>query len=304
MSNATVLGPATVISMDGPAKSRAESILRWLWRGALAALVLMVLALVWLVVVARPYEAGSPLGYNLGLAGGLMMLSLLLYPLRKRVRWLERLGRMESWFNYHMAVGIGGPLLILFHSTFRTGSMNARVALYAMLLVVASGVVGRFLYRHIHKGLYGHQLTLAEVQADLQTSTDNMTSVFALEPGIEARLRTFHEQAFAPLDGIGARMWRFMSLRRQGRRVAREVRREVKRALMRQRREQGKPRAQLALSYRLAKDQIDTYVGAIVRAAQLAGWERLFSLWHVVHLPFLYLLLLSGIVHVIAVHVY
>lgn len=304
MSNATVLGPTTVISMDGPAKSRTESILRWLWRAALAVLVLAVLGLVWLVIVARPYEAGSPLGYNLGLAGGLMMLSLLLYPLRKRVRWLDRLGRMESWFNYHMTVGIGGPLLILFHSTFRTGSMNARVALYAMLLVVASGVVGRFLYRHIHKGLYGRQLTLADVQAELKTSSDNMVSVFSLEPGIEARLKGFHEHAFAPLKGIGARMWRFMSLRWQGRRLNHEVRRQVRRALVRQEREQGKSRAELALNYRLAKDQINTYVAAIVRAGQLAGWERLFSLWHVVHLPFLYLLLLSGVVHVFAVHVY
>lgn len=304
MSNATALGPTTVISMDGPAKSRTESILRWLWRGAMVSLVLTVVALAWLVIVARPYEAGSPLGYNLGLVGGLMMLSLLLYPLRKRVRWLDRLGRMDAWFNYHMTVGIGGPLLILFHSTFRTGSMNARVALYAMLLVVGSGIVGRFLYRHIHKGLYGRHLTLADVQAELQASSDNMVSVFSLQPQIEARLKGFHEQAFLPLNGIGARIWRFMSLRWQGRKLSREVRRQVRRALVSQGRKQGKSRAELVLNYRLAKDQIDTYIAAIVQAAQLAGWERLFSLWHVVHLPFLYLLLLSGVVHVFAVHVY
>jgi hypothetical protein len=304
MSNATVLGATTIIAMDGPAKSRTESVLRWIWRAALVTLVLTIAGLAWLVIVARPYEAGSPLGYNLGLAGGLMMLSLLLYPLRKRVRWLDRLGRMESWFNYHMAGGIGGPLLILFHSTFRTGSMNARVALYAMLLVAASGVVGRFLYRHIHKGLYGRQLTLADVQAELQASSDNMVSVFALEPEIEARLRGFHDQAFARLDGMGARVWRFMSLRWQGRRLSREVRRQVRRALVRQGRARGRSRAELILNYRLAREQINRYIGAIVQAALLAGWERLFSLWHIVHLPFIYLLVLSGIVHVFAVHVY
>lgn len=60
----------------------------------------------------------------------------------------------------------------------------------------------------------------------------------------------------------------------------------------------------MMLNYQLAKEQIDAYLMAIVQAAQLASWERLFSLWHVAHIPFLYLLLFSGIVHVIAVHIY
>jgi hypothetical protein len=267
-------------------------------------LILTVLALAWLVVVARPYEAGSDLGYNLGLVGGLMMLTLLLYPLRKRVRWLDRLGRMESWFNYHMALGIGGPLLILFHSTFRTASMNAGVALYAMLLVVASGIVGRFLYRHIHQGLYGRKLTLADVEAELKTSSESIVSVFSLRPDIESRLNAFREHAFAPLGGLLPRMWRFVSLHWRGRKLSEEVRRDVRRTLVRQGRKHHRPRAELVLSYRLAKEQIEAYIAAIIKAAQLASWERLFSLWHLVHLPFLYLLLLSGIVHVFAVHVY
>ncbi len=41
-----------------------------------------------------------------------------------------------------------------------------------------------------------------------------------------------------------------------------------------------------------------------MQTSQLAVWERLFSLWHVVHIPFIYLLVLSGIVHVVAVHMY
>jgi hypothetical protein len=52
-----------------------------------------------------------------------------------------------------MIMGIGGPLLILMHSTFQVGSLNAAVALYSMLLVAGSGVVGRFIYVRVHRGL-------------------------------------------------------------------------------------------------------------------------------------------------------
>lgn len=304
MSKATALGPTTVISMDGPAKSRTESVLRGTWRGALVLLVLALAGMAWLVAVARPYDAGSPLGYNLGLAGGLMMLTLLLYPLRKRFRPLERLGRMETWFRYHMLLGIGGPILVLFHSTFRIGSMNARIALYSMILVASSGIVGRFLYRHLHRGLYGRKVSLSDAEAELKTSTENVFSVFPLCPGIEARLEDFRAEAFAPLTGFVPRARRFMTLRWQGHRLGQEIRQEVRKALARQGREQGRPRSELVLNYRLAKEQISTYIDAIVQAAQLESWERLFSFWHVVHIPFLYLLLLSGVVHVVAVHMY
>jgi hypothetical protein len=43
---------------------------------------------------------------------------------------------------------------------------------------------------------------------------------------------------------------------------------------------------------------------AIERAAQFSTCERLFSLWHVVHVPFVYLLAASAVIHVLAVHMY
>jgi hypothetical protein len=304
MPHTSALGPATVISMEGPAKTRIEGILRGIWRAGLALLVMLVLVLAWLVAFGNLYTPGSKLGYNLGLAGGLMILSLLLYPLRKRVPALNRLGHMETWFRYHMFIGIGGPVLILFHSTFKTGSMNGSIALYAMLLVALSGVIGRFVYRHIHRGLYGREVTLTDAEADLKASLENMGSVFSLRPEIEQQLKAFHQSAFARLNNIPHRAWRFMTIRWRGKRLIRTVRRDAKKALAQEALQQQWSRAQLLLNYGLAKKQINRYVDAIVQSSQLAGWERLFSLWHLGHIPFLYLLLLSGIVHVIAVHLY
>jgi len=304
MSSSNALGPMTVISMEGEARSGAESALRWIWRVALALLAGVLAVLAWLTAFGRLFEAGSTLGYNLGLAGGLLMLSLFLYPLRKRMRALEQAGSMQLWFRYHMLAGIGGPLLVLFHSTFTVRSMNGGVALYAMLLVACSGIVGRFLYRHIHSGLYGRQLSLADAHAELEAATARLGTVFGLQADIQPRLKAFGEAAFTPLGGMRQRLWRFLTLRHRGAQLAKAMRRDAKRALSRLGREQKLPRRELIINYRLAREQIDRYIEAVVQTSQLAVWERLFSLWHVVHIPFIYLLVLSGIIHVVAVHMY
>lgn len=293
---------ATSIAIQG--KPGTEGALLWAWRLAVLMLVLLVLGLAWLVAFGNLFQPGSELGYNLGLAGGLMMLSLLLYPLRKRIRGLDRLGRMNSWFRYHMFMGIGGPILILFHSTFRAGSMNGSIALYAMLLVAFSGVIGRFVYRHVHRGLYGKELTLVDAEAELKSSQENIGSVFALRPDFEQRLKEFHQRAFARLDSMPRRVWRFMTLRHRGKRLSQSIRHDAKKVLAAEARKEGWPYAQMLLNYSMARRQIDNYVNAIIQSAQLTGWEKLFSLWHVAHVPFIYLLVFSGIVHVVAVHLY
>lgn len=301
---ASSLGPMTVISMEGPAKTPVEKVFRGAWRSAIALLAALLLFLAWLVRTGGLYEAGSDFGYNLGLVGGLLMLSLLLYPLRKRVAWLERAGSMDGWFKFHMIAGIGGPLLVLFHSTFRTGSLNGAMALYAMLLVALSGVVGRFIYRHIHRGLYGQHLTLADVSAELKANTETMGSIFALQPDIEPRLRAFQDAAFDRQGKLGARVWKFVTLRWKSRRLARVIREDAKSVLRRQWRKKGGDRRAYVKSYQSARERIDRYLDSVVKASQLSVWERLFSYWHVVHVPFLYLLVFSGVVHVVAVHMY
>lgn len=294
----------TVISLEGEANSSSEKVLRGVWRVSILVLVSLLVFLAWLVRAGGIYDSNSDFAYNIGLIGGLLMLSLLLYPLRKRIPALERLGKMESWFKFHMVAGITGPLLVLFHSTFKTGSLNGAMALYAMLLVAISGVVGRFIYRHVHRGLYGNQLTLAEASAELQACAEHVRSVYALRPDIEPRLQAFHDAAFEQAGSWPSRAWRFASLKWRSQRLAKAVRRDAKNALRKQFRKHGGGRREVIVNYRLAREQIDRYLDSVVKASQLSVWEKLFSFWHIVHIPFLYLLVFSGVVHVVAVHMY
>jgi hypothetical protein len=43
---------------------------------------------------------------------------------------------------------------------------------------------------------------------------------------------------------------------------------------------------------------------SLERIAQFSAMERLFSWWHIAHVPFVYLMVISAIAHVIAVHIY
>jgi cell division protein FtsL len=40
------------------------------------------------------------------------------------------------------------------------------------------------------------------------------------------------------------------------------------------------------------------------KVAQFSAFERLFSLWHIIHVPFFCMMVISVLVHVLAVHMY
>jgi hypothetical protein len=297
---------ATATTLPHPRKQSPalELVGRWLWRVAILILISLVLVLAWFVAYGDLYKPGSTFGYNLGLVGGLMMLTLLLYPLRKRIPALDRLGSMMGWFKYHMVLGIGSPVLILFHSTFRPVSMNGKVAFYSMIMVLLSGIVGRYVYRHVHVGLYGRELTLADAERELTDSADGLSSVFAMQPTILQRLQEFREAALKPGGGALRRTWRFLTLHWQGRLMMYSTRSLVNKALAETAEKQRWTNAQRGLGHQLAIKQITAYVDAVCKTASYSAWQYIFSLWHLVHIPFLYLLIISAIAHVIAVHMY
>jgi hypothetical protein len=229
-----------------------------------------------------------------------MMLILLLYPLRKRARLMQNWGPLKYWFRMHMAGGIAGPLLVLFHSTFRVGSLNAAVALVSMLLVVASGLVGRFLYRKIHRGLYGSELTLKELQQSLQQEMKALEPELRAMPEVSAEVGRFTAMVTASPAGWQQRTTHFLTIGWKRRHVHRRVRHYMNASRSTRHADAASTRERLR---RLLKN-IDATLRVAQQTAQFSTYERLFSLWHVVHVPFLCMLVITAIIHVVAVHVY
>jgi hypothetical protein len=131
-----------------------------------------------------------------------------------------------------------------------------------------------------------------------------MGTIFSEYPQIQERLLMFRKYAFLEMRGVWPRFKRFVMLRLIARRLAMRVHDQLKRAMKRAKKEERLTKAQRILNYRLSKQKTDAFLDAVCEASQFTSWEKLFSLWHVIHIPFLYLLVVSGIVHVIAVHMY
>lgn len=272
----------------------------WLLLLGLAAL----FAVAWAISEAVPKVPGSSLDYYLGVAGGSMMLALFLYPLRKRVRLLRVAGPVRLWFASHMALGIGGPLVVLVHSRFQAQSLNAAVALACMLVVMLSGVVGRFIYMRIHHGLYGERATLQEMQAFLRRGSDSLHSKLVFAPEAERLLVAFEQAALASSKGFAGSAWSLGTLWLRRRLAFRRCRYAIALALAQIGAQRAWPPQESRRRRRAVSQTLDAYMRNVQRVAHFAVWERLFSLWHVVHVPFVYMMVASAVAHVVAVHMY
>lgn len=244
------------------------------------------------------------IGYWLGIVGGSMMLALLLYPLRKRIRILHLLGPTRFWFQAHMILGLAGPLLILYHCNFNLGSFNSKVALYCMLLVAGSGIIGRHFYARIHRGLYGRKTSLGELQTELRLSVEKSHGLAKLMPELISRLEAMsHElqgDRITQSLGVGRSLrWTFMHHFERLSLVL-TARRELRAAAANSETIRKDYKRLRTAAHKFIRD----YTGLMGRVAQFSFYERLFALWHVFHLPIFFMMVLSALFHVLAVHMY
>jgi thioredoxin reductase/Pyruvate/2-oxoacid:ferredoxin oxidoreductase delta subunit len=106
--------------------------------------------------LSRAHRLASPLhetlrsaghwGHGVGIVATAFMMLNFIYPLRKRSRLLSGKGSIRSWLDFHMFVGFMSPLVIAFHATFQSNNQLATGTAGAMLIVVLTGIIGRFIY--------------------------------------------------------------------------------------------------------------------------------------------------------------
>jgi hypothetical protein len=247
-------------------------------------------------------ETGA--GYWLGIVGSAMMGVLLLYPLRKRMRIFRNMAKTASWFFWHMILGIVGPMLVLMHSNWKFASLNATVATIVTLIVVASGIIGRYLYTKVHMGLYGRKTELRQIMQDASVIRAALGDDVAQASQFHESLQAFEAKILAPRHNFITQTWAFLTLglrlailRRQLTRLANTVIATESRRHRWSWNERRKRRA-------LVRQHLCLYSAVIGKAVRFAIFERLFALWHVLHMPLFFLLVATAITHIIAVHLY
>ena len=288
-----------------PVRLRAAEKPRWLTPAGIFSIAVVAMLYVGLRMPTERYITPKRgLGYALGILGGSMMLLLFLYSARKRIRWLKFLGPAMGWFRYHMILGVLGPLCILYHSNFGLGAANSNVALFSMLTVAGSGLIGRYIYARIHHGLYGSKLSLGELRKSVETQKAS-SGTYAFLPELAGRL----EAVEGRLLSTGPRLPLLGPLRLVSAAVvAGRARWQLRRYIRRNLRAAAAKSAAVAGEYkrlrRTAVAYVDRRIAATRRVVGFQAYERLFSLWHALHLPLIFIMLAAGVVHVIAVHVY
>jgi hypothetical protein len=229
------------------------------------------------------WKPGGSVGQLLGVVGSAMMVVMLAYSLRKRVRALRRLGQLSHWLDIHIYLGTMGPLLVVLHSSFKVHGLVA-LSFWSMIAVALSGVLGRYLYLQLPRTRAGEELTLGELVKQDGALSTRLTQEFGLDTRLIERL----EGLAAPPSGrrgvvraFGGALVADLTLRYRLRGFARQC-------------GQVPPR--------LFGEFLEVARRKAVVRRRIVFWEaahRLFHYWHVVHKPFAVVMYVFMVVHIV-----
>jgi len=142
-------------------------------------------------------------GHGVGIAATLFMLLNFVYPIRKRLKIFKGRGSIAPWLRFHVFVGLMSPIVILFHSAFQWRNMVASLTYVSLVIVVLTGLVGRFLYGLVQ--VEGWKASLARMRAELAPTLAR--AALRHDPALDRVL----DEASAPPDAGGSLVGRLLS---------------------------------------------------------------------------------------------
>jgi hypothetical protein len=231
-----------------------------------------------------------PSGF-VGQTAGILALAIFaflwLYPLRKKVRWLAWTGSMAAWLDVHVAAALVLPVLAAVHASWRFDGLIG-LGFWSMMVVCASGVVGRYLYVHIPRSASGLELSAEEIATERKGLIEEVARTAGLPT---AQVESLLASDPRPCEGlgIGQTVWRMVEDEGRRRRAARALQRRC-RSVTGSRLD----RAAVRRIGRLASREM----ALTQQARMLAATHRVFRLWHVAHRPFALAALVAVLVHV------
>lgn len=224
------------------------------------------------------FKPSGAFGHGLGIIGTLMILiGVVMYIARKRYNLILKNIRLKYLLEFHIFLCTLGPILVLFHTAFKFHGIVS-VSFWSMVIVVASGVIGRFIYVQIPHTIDGRELSLSEVKgmkAELEetlnsTEMDDKTREMIME--FNSDERTAQQTSFISHYFSNQKMIGIISQR-----LKQTVDRSQRAAIMEVVKEE------ISLSYKIKR---------------LQRMKKIFGYWHVAHLPFALIMLIVLIIHV------
>jgi hypothetical protein len=226
-------------------------------------------------------------GHGFGIVGTLMMIvGVAIYMVRKRSRKLFTFGYLKHWLELHIFLCTVGPILVLYHTAFKFGGIVS-VSFWSMVLVVLSGVVGRFIYIQIPRTIQGKEIDMN----DLVSMREELVDKMKLEMLFDVSLINELDELASPVRYKSLNIFdTFLFYFKDFFRI-RSFHSKLKKNLaisgfskIRRREIKNKAQAEIILSRRLG---------------MLRTMQNLFRYWHVAHLPFALAMLVIMVIHVI-----
>jgi len=178
------------------------------------------------------------------------------------------------------------------------------VALFSMLLVAGSGLIGRYLYVQIHYGLYGRRINLGELTEELEEEKSELARNLAFAPNVKKHLLHFGNSVLGHSKGFFFSVGIFFFMRLRTRWAYRSLRGPLKHGLKEEARKNGWNSRVYRSNLRNARLEAWHYLRQVRKVAEFNVYERLFALWHLFHFPLMVMMMIAGVFHVIAVHAY
>lgn len=157
----------------------------------------------------RKLRPSGLIGNGYGFVATALVVLNLSYLVRRLVAG-TRLGSMRVWLDLHVFTGLLAAILVSFHSAFQLRTPIAKTSALSLAIVVATGLIGRFLH------------ALAPPDASrLRAALDGLE---AAVPGAGAQARTVLDELPAPRVPANASLVRSLIAVPRWRRVARRRR--------------------------------------------------------------------------------
>ena len=224
----------------------------------------------------------GPVGQSAGMLGALLMLMPFLYMARKKVPWLKSAGTLRGWLEVHLFCGITGPVLVTLHTSFKFNGLIS-AGYWSMITVMLSGFIGRYLFVRIPRSIRGTELTRGELDARAESLriavADQVQSMALLQ-----RVDAFEREVVPDSTHLSWGNLFVGEVRLKGQ--LRRFRRELMAAGL---------DSSLALEVVTLTGERATLLRRVV---YLQKTKTLFGIWHVFHLPLVYLLLIILVAHV------
>jgi hypothetical protein len=224
------------------------------------------------------------IGHGLGIIGSLMIVvGVSMYMIRKRVRMFSRFGVLKYWLEFHIFLCTLGPILVLFHTAFKFGGIVS-ISFWSMVAVVASGIIGRYIYLQIPRTIEGRELSLSELDQKKVALNEQLKNKDQLD---EELLNEILAAVKSRPGRLGGNMiQRFFAKYQFERKIQRQIKRQLKAQQLSKE------------SFREAWKLIRFEIVLNRKIDRLTNMQNLFRYWHVAHLPFALVMLVVMIIHV------